>query len=416
MDPRPTRLIRSVRLTNYRSIAACDVALDPLTVLVGPNGAGKSNFLDALAFVAEAVSTTPDQALVSRGGLGEVLCRVPRQAASLSVHLDVAVPTDQGTAAGAYEFELVRETRPGTRTFRVGWEACILTSQGRTVRFQVRDGEIIDPDLPELPLRIEPDRLYLPTAGARPAFAPLFNALRRMYFYAPDLATLRRPEPEAAGASLGPRGEHLGDVLGAMDPAYKERFDSYMAAVVPDLISVDRRYELNYVSVELRTRADGDAVFGADAMSDGTIRAAGLLAALFQPGVVEGLTPLIGIEEPELALHPGAAGALFDALTETSERVQILATSQSAELFDREDVDPALVRVVTSNHGHTVIGRIDPVSRGILADRRLTLGELMRANQLMPDAEGGAKASPSSGWPGGTRRRSTNSSATLPCC
>jgi AAA15 family ATPase/GTPase len=39
----PTR----VKVKNYKSIAACDVALGPLTFLVGPNGAGKSNFLDA---------------------------------------------------------------------------------------------------------------------------------------------------------------------------------------------------------------------------------------------------------------------------------------------------------------------------------------------------------------------------------
>ena len=40
--------ITRVILKNYKSIAACDVQLQPLTFLVGRNGAGKSNFLDAL--------------------------------------------------------------------------------------------------------------------------------------------------------------------------------------------------------------------------------------------------------------------------------------------------------------------------------------------------------------------------------
>jgi len=44
-SPPPPYLTR-VKLTNYRSIASCDVRLSALTFLVGPNGAGKSNFLD----------------------------------------------------------------------------------------------------------------------------------------------------------------------------------------------------------------------------------------------------------------------------------------------------------------------------------------------------------------------------------
>ena len=38
-----SRMITRVALRNYKSIAACDVELAPLTILVGPNGAGKSN-------------------------------------------------------------------------------------------------------------------------------------------------------------------------------------------------------------------------------------------------------------------------------------------------------------------------------------------------------------------------------------
>jgi predicted ATP-binding protein involved in virulence len=39
--------ITRVRLRHYRSIAACDVKLGPMTLLVGPNGSGRSSFLDA---------------------------------------------------------------------------------------------------------------------------------------------------------------------------------------------------------------------------------------------------------------------------------------------------------------------------------------------------------------------------------
>ncbi len=54
------RLVTRIALRNYKSIAACDVQLAPLSFLVGPNGSGKSNFLHALRFVAEALRFSLD--------------------------------------------------------------------------------------------------------------------------------------------------------------------------------------------------------------------------------------------------------------------------------------------------------------------------------------------------------------------
>ena len=64
--------ITRVILKNYKSIAACDVHLGPLTFLVGRNGSGKSNFLDALRFVADALNTSLDHAIRDRGGINDV--------------------------------------------------------------------------------------------------------------------------------------------------------------------------------------------------------------------------------------------------------------------------------------------------------------------------------------------------------
>jgi AAA15 family ATPase/GTPase len=58
--------ITRVVLKNYKSIAACDVPLGPLTILVGPNGAGKSNFLDAMRFCRDALRTPLDEVFAKR--------------------------------------------------------------------------------------------------------------------------------------------------------------------------------------------------------------------------------------------------------------------------------------------------------------------------------------------------------------
>lgn len=389
----PVPWLRRVRITNYRSIADCDVTLGPLTLLVGPNGAGKSNFLEALGFVADAVATTPYQAVEARGGLEEILRRVPEPTDSLSISLDVTVPWGPSPgqwAQGSYGFEIAHSSSSGRWPIEVAREKCELRWEDRVERFRVEHGEVEDPRALNGGGTIERDRLYLSPASARPNLGPLFGLLQGMQFYNLDASTLRQPQARNDGAVLGGHGEHLPDVLGELGtnhPAVKQRFDDYLAAVVPGVEGLDRQHVGTYVAVKMRQRTGrngAEVTFGPDAMSDGTIRAAGILAALCQPWVLNGRVSLVGIEEPELALHPSAAGVLFDALTEASERVQVIASSQSADLLDRDDIDPAVVRAVTSQDGQTVIGELDDASRLILKEKRFTLGELMRGNQLSP--------------------------------
>src|SRR5438552_6827120 len=67
--------IRRVRIEGYKSIGFCDVGLQPLTILVGRNAAGKSNFVDALAFLRDAMGTSVPEAVKRRGGWSSVVCR-----------------------------------------------------------------------------------------------------------------------------------------------------------------------------------------------------------------------------------------------------------------------------------------------------------------------------------------------------
>lgn len=391
----PVPFISRVRLRNYKSIAECDVRLSPLTILVGPNASGKSNFLDALAFLRRAVTTTPAEAIQDRGGLGEILRRVPETAKSLSIAIDSSV--SWGALPGqrvdaSYEFEIGPSPNQKNRSFEVIREVCELRQDNEIWHFRAERGRVDfrSPGQGAGSAVFEADRLYLLLASAQPAFAPFFAGLRGIEFYNFDPEAMRRPTPPTTGAVMGRTGEHLGDVLGALDadsPHYKQRIDAYLHSIVPGIISVERDHAGQYVTTTMRTSlgADGEEVrFGPESMSDGTIRAVAVLAALFQPWVLEGRIRLVGIEEPEIALHPSAAGVLFDALTEASEHVQVLATSQSADLLDREDLDISVIRSVAMRDGQTLIGEVDDVSRENAESKLYTLGELMRANQLTP--------------------------------
>ena len=95
--------------------------------------------------------------------------------------------------------------------------------------------------------------------------------------------------------------------------------------------------------------------------------------------------PFVGIEEPEVALHPGAAGVLRDALRAASANTQVAVTSHSPDLLDDKDVTDDSILVVVSRNGETVIGPMDDAGRSAIRDRLYTAGQLLRLNQLEPD-------------------------------
>src|ERR1700691_897726 len=67
--------LRRVRISGYKSIAFCDVELQPFTILVGRNGSGKSNFLDALAFLRDSLALGLPEAVRRHGGTNAIVCR-----------------------------------------------------------------------------------------------------------------------------------------------------------------------------------------------------------------------------------------------------------------------------------------------------------------------------------------------------
>ncbi|MFC1429201.1 AAA family ATPase [Streptacidiphilus sp. N1-3] len=393
----PPTFITRVRIKDYKSIASCDVALGPFTVLLGLNAAGKSNFLDALRFVRDAVTRGPAKAVESRTGLDNVLNRLPQAAPSCSIMLDFQLPASLGQDTpwrGHYGFTLARGSGPhapdGWEVLHEGCEMSVMGSDRPPFHFEVEHGVVDDPAT-ERESILRPGSLYLPVLSGTGPYALLHTALSGMFFYDPDVAALRDARPVTGSDALNEDGGHLGAVLGLLDPRVSERISDYAGAIVPNLTKVGpsaRVVRGDYIAAQMQLTTAGagtePTTFRAESMSEGTIRAIGLLTALFQPRVRKGRIPLVAVEEPELALHPLAAGVLYDALTEASMSVQVLATSQSAELFDRKEADLSAILIVSAQDGVTVIGPVDDVSRSIVVDGLATVGELLRSDQFIP--------------------------------
>lgn len=381
----PIPLLRRITIRNYKSIGKADIGLGRLTVLVGRNGSGKSNFLDALRFVADGLQTSLDHAVKSRGGIDSVRRRSTGHPRNFAIQLEVVLPD---FATGVYNFEVTARERGG---FVIRRESLRVQSASSALigSYTVEDSRVTASF--DNPPPAFPDRLYLVTAAGLPAFRPMYDALLSMGFYNLNPEAIKELQSPDAGELLHRDGGNVASVvarLGADQPAVMARIQAYLSTIVPGISEVERVSLGPRETLQFKQRVVGSPhpwKFFASSMSDGTLRALGTLVAVTQLAGRKTPVTLVGIEEPETALHPAAAGALMDALREAGEHTQILVTTHSPDLLDQVKLDSETLLAVVSQQGRTGIAPIDDASRNAIRDHLYTPGELFRLDQLEPD-------------------------------
>jgi predicted ATPase len=122
--------------------------------------------------------------------------------------------------------------------------------------------------------------------------------------------------------------------------------------------------------------------FDALNMSDGTLRALGLLLAIYQQ-----FPKVVGIEEPEATVHPAIMEMIMEVLMDASNDKQILVTTHSPEILDYKGLKDDQIRVVTWNKGRTSIAGPSSADRQAIRERLYTPGELLRIGELGPDVQ-----------------------------
>ncbi len=379
--------LKRVLLKNFKSIASCCVTLRPLSFLVGRNGAGKSNFLDALRFVVDGLETTLDHAIKSRGGLNSVRRISTGHPRNFAIALDVLLPDAK---RAIYEFEIAAGAKGA---FVVKHEkATICDDQHQAIaRFAVREGKLSSDNPLALPPAVK-DRLYLVTASSLDQFRPLYDALKSMGFYNLNPEVMKELQSPDAGELLHRDGGNIASVVGRLaqdEPKVLERIQEYLSKIVPDISSVARETLGPKETLEFRQRvkgADNPWKFYASSMSDGTLRALGTLIAVKQLSDRDHPVSLVGIEEPETALHPAAAGALMEALREASVRTQVIITSHSPDMLERVDPDSEALFAVQSQFGETSIAPPEKSATESIRNHLYDAGELLRMDQLTPDS------------------------------
>lgn len=382
-EPATRANLKRVVLRNYKSIGYCDVRLQPLTYLVGVNGSGKSNFLDALRLVRDALNGSLDNALSERGGLAEVRRRSSGHPTHFGVRLDLLL-ADGRAAHYAFSIGALRD-----RGYEVQTEECVISGRGRGPFFHIERGEWRSSSEASLP-STTPDRLALVAASGLTVFRPVFDALASMGFYNPNPKAMRELQKPQEGRLLKQGGENIASVIGHLERfgnGQLARVQEYLQTVVPMVHGVERKGVGPMETIEFRQDMAGAKHpwrFLAQNMSDGTLRALGVLVALFQANRDYAPT-LVGIEEPEAALHPAASSALREALVLASTQTQVLVTSHSPDLLDDRRLAADSVLAVVSEGGDTRIAPLDEASRSVMREQLFSAGELLRLNQLAPD-------------------------------
>ena len=421
--------INRVWAKNFRSIEHAELHLGPLTVLVGPNASGKSNLLDVLSFLSDVACDGLETAINRRGGIDSVGRRsLDGKILSPEIGLEYELPE------GRLEYVFALLKRRGGE-YRVKHETIKLRpvdSEDTQSEIAIKNGRIARPRLSQGQGMTISDESGKPISAAKmineliaksggkdlqlisPEPSPVLtllavslansgpsqgslgirlhhslvvvrNGLAKIGLYHIFPNSLREPQKAADSYPLTEGGENLASILRDMIQKRSRFYPELrraMSVAVPGITDIRVTSAGSYYVVELKHERDGgngkSSWFDLSHESDGTIRLLAMLTALFQ----DPAPSLTCLEEPELAIHPGAMAVLSDTMEESALRGQVLVATHSPDLIDRFTVD--CIRAVTAEGGSTKVGAIADHQLKSVKQDLFSPGELHSMEGLQP--------------------------------
>lgn len=369
-------MIRSLSVSNYRSLGEnVAVELGRFTALVGPNGSGKSNVIDSLRFISDAMHMGLSGAITHRHGIDAV--RRWSGGHPFNVAMKLELQLGPGRPA-SYAFEL-RGDRADE--YKVKSEEALAYDGEVGHRFRIENGKWIEGP-PGLTPPLDEKSLAISIIGGDARFQPLVHALQQISVYAIFPDTLRAPQKYSPAKPMDRHGSNWASILKDQPKeTWKPDLIAALHKLTGDTEDIKVSQAASYLVMQFRHTSPNRKPkwFDAAQESDGTLRVAGIVTALLQEPPV----PLIGIEEPELTVHPGAIPLLFDFLQQATGRSQVIVTTHSPELLDLVNADD--VRVVIRGHEGTTVAPMAVAQRKAVRDGLLTLGEVLRTEGLQPE-------------------------------
>jgi predicted ATPase len=400
-----TPLLQQLRLHNFLSFGSegVSVKLLPLNVLIGPNASGKSNFLEALALL-RGLPRDLQSAIREGGGSSEYIWKgsVAERGASI-MEVDVSAP---GKSWGYHPaFKSLEYIQHSIELLRLGArivishetiDAIVLDDESHAIESIYEYAGVLATSVPWSERKVGSNRgTHL--ANIRSADS-ILTQLRDPEQY-PELSYLsdrfgsitlyqesnlgrrtaaRLPQPtDLPSDFLLPDASNLALVLHDLGQTSAKR---------EELIAFLRRFyeparfiatKLQGGTLQLYVEEEGGRLIPATRLSDGTLRFLSLLAILCHPNP----PPVIGIEEPELGLHPDILPTVAELLRKASERTQLFVTTHSEALVSALSDTPQSILVCEGTPDGTTMKRLDAEQlKQWLVD--YSLGELWRMGEI----------------------------------
>lgn len=386
-------LIHRLTLQNFLSYGPEGVSVDllPLNVLIGPNASGKSNLLEALS-VLRATSRDLQGAIREGGGIDEFIWKATGSDPHCIIEALIDDPQPLLTDRIRYQIEL---GRTGPRVDVVGELIQGEATQSKAVSRPVYDyqsgkgalhslvveeavrtltSEDLKPGQSILSQRRDPERYpditFLADHFAGITLFQEWNFGRR--------TPARLPQPtDLPSDFLLSDASNLGLVLHDLLQTSEKR---------EEIIGLLRQFyeHARFIStriqggpLQLYIEEEDGRLIPSSRLSDGTLRFLCLVAILCHPSP----PPVIGIEEPELGLHPDIFPTVAEMLRAASERTQLFVTTHSDALVSALSDVPESILVCERMLDGTTIERLQPEQlQAWLEDYRL--GEIWRMGAI----------------------------------
>lgn len=365
---------RRIEIRNFRSIEFAEITLGPFAVIVGPNGSGKSNFADALVF-ARDIAVDAELAIDRRGGISSV------RRWGRTRPCDVSVDIRASNTAEGLESDYVRHS------------FIIKSAQEGKWNFHRETIEELSKNKKTFSLSRSGQSISTPNSSGHfpkirdTASAMLFSrqmmrfrsshALQRVRRFRLNPDAMRQPQLSTENWLLNESGSNIATAL-RHTSEFRKTVSEVMRKVVPGLQDIDTEQVGRYLIVKFTQLQSGRQIaeFAADEMSEGALRALGIIVAAYQMKRDE----LLIIEEPEVSIHTGAAALLFDVLKVASRRGAVLITTHSADILEAAKEEEILVCDYGS--GITHIGPLATQQKEIVRKGLFSLAELVRSEPL----------------------------------
>ena len=412
--------ITRVWAKNFRSIADISFEMDALTALVGPNASGKSNLLDILRFIKDALRFDLEVAVSFRNGMDGV-ARHEAGDGDCEIEMGVAAIIRNRRAECGYnsvEYGFILTSMDNGR-YKVSSEyGRILKGDDSVVaEFRIEDGSLMAPDflLPKVSRQaslldddgdFDTDDLALPILlrmsrrlvardieESEHIASLIYDGLRELHrnltgmrFYHIFPNTIREPQRLSNTLILEEDATNLASIIRELDRdgfgmRSMARLRESLRLLIPGVSDIRVEPVGGFLVVRLKHDAvGGDLWLDLSMESDGTVRLLGILAALYQrqrPSV-------IGIEEPELMVHPGALAVLADMLNEASRSSQVMVTTHSPDLIDFLTDYRAVesLRIVEMDSGATTVRQVGDNQIKAVKKHLFSPGELYRMGEI----------------------------------